>query len=236
MIVLGFDTSTSSTVVGLRLADATTLELRDDPGEGRRPGHATRLLALANELLRDADVAWGDIARIVVGVGPGTFTGLRVGVATARGLSQSLDVELVGVSSLLALSYAARSTAPDAKTGVLPVIDARRSEVFAALYDERTELIAPQPLAPGEIAPLLERAETATSFESWVAVGDGALRYRDVLEGASVMVAEPECALHRIQASAICTLGADAPAHGVPVLPDYRRRPDAEVALEGAVS
>jgi tRNA threonylcarbamoyladenosine biosynthesis protein TsaB len=223
-------------VVGLRLADASTLQLRDDPGKGERPGHATRLLALANDLLSDAGVAWGTIARVVVGVGPGTFTGLRVGVATARGLSQSLGVELVGVSSLLALSYAARASVPDARTGVLPVIDARRGEVFAGVYDEQIELIAPHPLAPGEIGALLERAEVATSLESWIAVGDGALRYRDALEHAGVLVPDPDCALHLIQASAICALGACASNHGAPVLPDYRRRPDAEIALEGAAS
>src|ERR1700722_10668811 len=234
MTVLGFDTSTSSTVVGLRLRDGTTLQLRDDPEEGERPGHATRLLSLTNELLSDADVAWGSVARIVVGVGPGTFTGLRVGVATARGLAQSLGVELVGMSSLLALSYAARASVPDGMTGVLPVIDARRGEVFAGVYDEQIELIAPHPLAPSEIGKLLERAQTAASVERWIAVGDGGLGYRDALEHARVLVPDPDCSLHRIQASAICALGAGVADYGAPVLPDYRRRPDAEIALEGA--
>lgn len=107
MIVLGFDTSTPATAVALRLPGGTIIQARDDPKEGDRPGHATRLLALAADLLAGAGLRFADLERIAVGVGPGTFTGLRVGVATARGLAQSLDVKLVGVSSLRALAVAA---------------------------------------------------------------------------------------------------------------------------------
>ena len=106
MIVLGLDTATPSTVVGLMLSDGNTLQARDDPTGGQRPGHATRLLPLVEALLVESGLAWKQIERIAVGVGPGTFTGLRIGIATARGLSQSLDIPLVGVSSLRALAHA----------------------------------------------------------------------------------------------------------------------------------
>ena len=117
MIALGFDTATPSTAVGLRLADGTTLTARDDPGLGERPGHATRLLAMADELLAEAGVAWSALDRIAVGLGPGRFTGLRVGIATARGLAQSLSVELVGVSSLMALAANAFSASAGSTAG-----------------------------------------------------------------------------------------------------------------------
>jgi len=107
VIVLGFDTATQATAVGLRLADGTTLHARDDPAAGAHPGHATRLLTIAGGLLAQAELSWGELERIAVGVGPGRFTGLRVGIATARGLAQSLDAPLVGVSSLRALAFAA---------------------------------------------------------------------------------------------------------------------------------
>ena len=97
MIVLGFDTATSATAVGLMLGEGRLLEARDDPPAGGHPGHATKLLGMAAALLEQGEVGWSDLDRLAVGVGPGTFTGLRVGVATARGLSQSLRAAMVGV-------------------------------------------------------------------------------------------------------------------------------------------
>ncbi len=231
MIVLGLDTATPATVVGLRLADGRTLEGRDDPGARQRPGHATRLLPLANGLLAEAQVDWSDLERIAVGVGPGTFTGLRIGIATARGLAQSLGVELVGVSSLRALAQGSGQEEPQR---VLAAIDARRGEVFVAAYEGGQELIAPQAASPDEVAGLLESAAIDTRAERWLALGDGAILYRETFERAGVHVAEDRCEHHRIRAHAICELGEQAAASGESVLPDYRRRPDAEIALEGA--
>lgn len=232
MIVLGLDTATAATVVGLTLPDGGTLQARDDPTGEQRPGHATRLLPLASSLLLQAGLAWKELERIAVGVGPGTFTGLRIGIATARGLSQSLGIPLVGVSSLRAL---ARGDIEE-DTGVLAVIDARRGEVFAAAYDGHCELLAPQALHPNAIEELFERAIIQTNLKRWVAVGDGAIRYRDVIELQGVVVPAGDSQLHRIQAHALCALGAFAPVEDSPIVPDYRRRPDAEIALEGAVS
>jgi tRNA threonylcarbamoyladenosine biosynthesis protein TsaB len=239
MIVLGFDTATPSTTVGLRLSDGSLSQARDDPAPGEHPGHATRLLAMAGELLAGAGVAWGALERIAVGVGPGTFTGLRVGIATARGLAQSLSVELVGVSSLQALALAAGA---DGHEAVLAVLDARRGEVFAAAY-AATEGRAPQELsparalAPEDLQSVLKEAarDGGEDRQPWIAVGDGAIRYRDHLELAGVTVAADSSPLHFIGAAAICELGASAPAAGCEqIVPDYRRRADAEIALEGA--
>jgi tRNA threonylcarbamoyladenosine biosynthesis protein TsaB len=248
MIVLGIDTSTPATAVGLTLPYGQVLQARDDPQGERRPGHATRLLPLASGLLVEADLAWAGIERVAVGVGPGTFTGLRIGVATARGLAQSLGVELVGVSSLLALSHAARTHGPNDKAGTLAVIDARRDEVFVAAYNGDSEVIPPLALAPTEIAELIEQARVDTGLERWLAVGDGAIRYRDALELSGASVPGDGSTLHRIDARAICELGSDpaalpsadpsgSPLAGdIAVVPDYLRRPDAEIALEGAAS
>jgi tRNA threonylcarbamoyladenosine biosynthesis protein TsaB len=243
MIVLGFDTATPATVVGLRLADGTTLQARDDPPDGQRPGHATRLLPLASELLAQADLRWGQIERIAVGVGPGTFTGLRIGVATARGLAQSLGVEVAGVSTLRVLAEAALR-APDAewpqsqagggaqvpKRGVLAAVDARRGEAFVALYAAGEEVAAPHALSPEELGGLPVGGAEGLR---WLAVGDGAVRFRGYVESLGVAVADDSSRLHRVDAGVLCELALDAPA-GAPeaVLPDYRRRPDAELALE----
>jgi tRNA threonylcarbamoyladenosine biosynthesis protein TsaB len=243
MIVLGLDTSTAATAVALRLPDGSTTHARDDPPAGAHPGHATRLLDMAHELLAGAGIPWGAVDRIAVGVGPGTFTGLRVGVATARGLAQSLPAELVGVSSLRALALAALAAEPAGEpapeAGVLAVIDARRGEAFAAAYAGAgsggpRELTAPAALPPGQLPDVLARAERAASGapRSWLAVGDGALRFREQLETAGIPTAPESSPLHLVSAAAVCELGALAtPVSLHELVPDYRRRPDAELAL-----
>ncbi len=224
MIVLGFDTATQATAVGLRLGDGTMLQASDDPAEGERPGHATRLLGLARQLLEEAAVGWSELERIAVGVGPGRFTGLRVGIATARGLAQSLGSGVVGVSSLRALARPAGEHAE----AVLAVIDARRGEVFAAAYLAGQESTPAGAVAPGALKDL-----TAVAAGPWLAVGDGAVRYRTYLEGAGIEVPDAGSRLHTIAGAAVCELGAASEAQALEaVLPDYRRRPDAEVALE----
>jgi tRNA threonylcarbamoyladenosine biosynthesis protein TsaB len=249
VIVLGFDTATSATAVGLRLADGTTLHARDDPGPGEHPGHATRLLALAARLLGEADLEWSALQRIAVGVGPGRFTGLRVGIATARGLAQSLAVELVGVSSPRAL---AEPAGKESEAPVLAVIDARRGEVFVAAYIAGEELISPRAAAPEELehilAQIAERegsrcAQTeghggrAGHEGRWWALGDGAVRYRDCLRAAGATVPEDSSSLHLISGEAICEIAVSRAGEAIAaVLPDYRRRPDAEIALERTVA
>jgi tRNA threonylcarbamoyladenosine biosynthesis protein TsaB len=233
VIVLGFDTATSATTVGLRLPDGSTLQARDDPAPGDHPGHATTLLAMAGALLAEAHSAWSALERIAVGLGPGTFTGLRVGVATARGLAQALEVELVGVSSLRALA----EPAGEGDVPVLAVIDARRGQVFAAAYAAGEELMSPRAVAPEDLASVVSaRVGAARATGSWLAVGDGAVRFRDHLETADMTVPADASPLHLVNAEAVCDLGVRAPAVAVreAILPDYRRRPDAEIALEGA--
>jgi tRNA threonylcarbamoyladenosine biosynthesis protein TsaB len=247
MIVLGLDTATAATAVALRLADASTTQARDDPRPGEHPGHATRLLALASELLAGAGVGWRDIDRIAVGVGPGTFTGLRVGIATARGLAQSLSAELVGVSSLRALAHAA--LASEEADSILAVIDARRGEVFAAAYERpasheasgvggEIELAPPRALSPDDLESVIAQAQQVDGarVRRWLAVGDGALRFPEAVHAAGITAPAADSPLHRVSAAAICELGVDAkPAdRWEEIVPDYRRRPDAELALETA--
>ncbi len=231
MILLGIDTSTPATTVGLRLSDGTVLQARDDPPAGGRPGHATRLLTLADGLLADAGIRWRGIERIAVGVGPGTFTGLRVGVASAHGLAHALGAQLVGISSLRALAHGANTQRPDCAT-ILAVIDARRGEAFCAAYTGQRELTPPRAMGP---AALGELGEELSEHGTWLAVGNGALAFAAQLRGAGGELPEDSSALHRIGAEAICQLGLDAPA-GDPraVLPQYCRRPDAEITLESA--
>jgi tRNA threonylcarbamoyladenosine biosynthesis protein TsaB len=238
VIVLGFDTATSATAVGLRLADGATLTARDDPQAGQRPGHATRLLPLADRLLEEAGIGWDALQRIAVGLGPGTFTGLRVGIATAHGLARSLGVDLVGVGSLHALAHGA---AGEWQGSILALIDARRREVFAGAFSSEESLAADEPLAapralaPEDIGELRSRGELRPREGPWFAVGDGAVLYRSHIEALGIEVPTDLSSLHKIDGAAICALAlAAAPSEPSAILPDYLRRPDAEIALQGA--
>jgi tRNA threonylcarbamoyladenosine biosynthesis protein TsaB len=244
VIVLGFDTATQASVVGLRLADGATLQARDDPQPAAHPGHATRLLAMAGGLLDDAGLGWAQVERIAVGLGPGRFTGLRVGIATARGLAQSSAAELVGVSSLQALALGAsraRSSSAGSSSGAtIAVIDARRGEAFAAAYaGPDREIAFAQPLDAGELETIVTTIERrgAPIGCSWLAVGDGALHFAAELRTAGAEVPGEGSALHLLDAGALCELGARAVAATAleAILPDYRRAPDAALARPLAV-
>ena len=220
--VLGFDTATPDTVVALAIDGGEPAELRHTPGPGERPGHAARLLPLAGALLDRAGLRFGDLARIGVGVGPGTFTGLRIGVATARALAQGSGAEVSAVSTLAALAEATGHDGP-----VLAVLDARRGEAFAAAYAHGVELIAPVAVRPEALAGLvLARPEPP---ESWLAAGDGAIAFRDQLEPAAVTVPADGNPCHRVSAVAICRLASSSvPVARDALVPEYVRLPDAE--------
>lgn len=219
MRVLVFDTATPGTVVGAAGDDGRLVERRHDPEPGERPGHAQRLLALTHEVLAEAGVGWERIERIGVGVGPGTFTGLRIGVATARALAQGTGAELAAVSTLGALAL------PAAAQGrpVLAVLDARRGEAFVAVWTGSEQLAAPRAVAPEALA-----AVVAEAGESPLAVGDGAVRFRDRLEAAGAEVPEDSSAAHRVGAAGLHALAVVAPVVDRDALvPEYVRPPDA---------
>jgi tRNA threonylcarbamoyladenosine biosynthesis protein TsaB len=220
-VVLGFDTATPDTVVALTSDHLEPLELRHAPAPGERPGHAAQLLPLAKALLDRAGLTFHDVERIGVGVGPGTFTGLRIGVATARALAQGTGAQTVPVSTLRALAEAAGHDGP-----VLAVLDARRGEAFAAGYRAGDELIAPVAVKPERLASLGEgRSEPG---HAWLAVGDGAVKFRDQLEPAAMAVPADGHPSHRVSAVAICRLASRLPPVARDALvPDYVRLPDA---------
>lgn len=220
-VVLGFDTATPDTVVGVAVDGRDPIELRHRPAPGERPGHAAKLLVLADRALTRAGVGFADVTRIGVGLGPGTFTGLRIGVATARGLTQGMGAALAGVSTLRALAVAAAHDGP-----VLAVLDARRGQAFVAAWHGEERLLAPAAVTPEELGALADPAHG-----TWLAVGDGALRFRDQLESAAVAVPADGSPLHGVSAAAICRLAAGAsPTPRETLLPEYVRLPDAEEA------
>jgi tRNA threonylcarbamoyladenosine biosynthesis protein TsaB len=227
--ILAFDTATRATSVAL-----DELELRDDPPGGLRPRHTTRLMPLIVEVLERTSTEWSELDRIAVGVGPGTFTGLRIGVATARSLSRARGIPLVAVSTLESLALNAAGgrnhpdREPDAPQAVVAVLDARRGEVFAAaweLAEPRRQLLAPAAFAPEELAGRL-----AAFVPSTLAIGEGAVEFREVLERAGVLIPADGSTLNRVtavnHARLARTLAVTDPNE---IRPDYLRLPDAEL-------
>jgi tRNA threonylcarbamoyladenosine biosynthesis protein TsaB len=194
VLTLAFDTATSV---------ATAALVRDGEVLGERASRAVRVLADADDLLREAGKDRSELEAIVVGVGPGSFTGLRLGVAAARGLAFALDLPVAGVSTLDALAAGA--------PGALPIIDAGRREVFTRVKDE-----------PVAVAPQELELEPGT-----LCVGDGALRYRIALEERGAEIPDDGDERHRPRARFHAEL---AKRFGPPdeVEPLYLRIPDAE--------
>jgi tRNA threonylcarbamoyladenosine biosynthesis protein TsaB len=217
--VIGFDTATDDTAVAA-LSDGEVVFSRSVEPAGGRPAHATSLLP---ELERAAAAAggWEAVGRIAVGVGPGSFTGLRIGIATARALGQALRVELAAVGTLAALARGAGGSGRQR----LAAIDARRGQLFAALYEDGGKPIwEPFVAAPGELA-----ARIAQLPDSPLAVGSGALRFRDELQESGAEIPGDSDPAHRLAAREVCEIGAlGAASDPEDITPIYLRPPDAE--------
>jgi tRNA threonylcarbamoyladenosine biosynthesis protein TsaB len=216
--VLGMDTSTAATSVCVLRGDGAAFAV-DPPPERllAPPGHSRELMPAVATAMERAGLDWDAVDAIALGVGPGTFTGLRIGVATARTLAHARGIPLHPVSSLAAL--AAGIDAPLR----IALIDAKRGELFAALHGPGEELVAPFVASPEEVVERLgDRARDA------LAAGDGSLRFRAVLETAGVSVAPDGSELHVVRALHVCRLAATVPpAAPEAVYPNYLRQPDA---------
>jgi tRNA threonylcarbamoyladenosine biosynthesis protein TsaB len=193
MLILAFDTATDV---------ATSALVSDGEVVGERTSRAVTVLEDIDALLRQAGAHTRELDGIAVGIGPGSFTGIRIGLATARGLALALGVPVAGVSTLDALA----AGAPEA----LPVIDARRGEVFVLQAEPRV-------LPPDEL-------ELAAGT---VCVGSGAVRYRSLLEAAGAEVPPDQDERHLPRARFHAQLARDfGPAEAVG--PMYLRVPDAD--------
>jgi tRNA threonylcarbamoyladenosine biosynthesis protein TsaB len=223
--ILGIDTATADVAVAVARVGDVIWEGREPPSGKGRPRHAETLLA-AVERAVEAAGGWEAIGTIGLGIGPGTFTGLRVGIATGRALAQATGLEIAPVTSLAAL---ARGIADRDRRPGLAVIDARRDELFAGLYGADDEPIwQPFVAAPEAIA---ERAADLPTPP--LAAGDGSLRFRHRLEAAGVEVLPDSDRAHTMAARHICALAERAPRlRPEQVTPIYLRKPDAEVWRE----
>jgi tRNA threonylcarbamoyladenosine biosynthesis protein TsaB len=247
MTLLAIESATDMVGVGLVRSGGGEVERVHQGGRA----HAELLVPSIEEACAIAGCTIRDVEQIAVDVGPGLFTGLRVGVATAKALAQALGIEVIGVSSLDILAAAAarqfgldeEGEEEEGAAPVVSVVDARRREVFVALYrfdrmpvdpasvrDDR-----PHPIDPEELVRLV--AELAAEVGRVVVVGDGAVRYHHLLssipsadirtEGLS---SPPPLVLAHLALSRLAA-GAHPIAPGE-LLPDYRRPADAKINWE----
>jgi tRNA threonylcarbamoyladenosine biosynthesis protein TsaB len=220
--ILGWDTSTALLSVAVTAGRDPVAERTVDSDAEGRPTHARELVGAIEAAVSEAG-GWHSLDRLAVGTGPGTFTGLRIGVATARAIAQATGLELVGVSSLAALAAGAGETGP-----VLAVIDAKRNEVFASLVEDSVATWEPSVGAPSELA---ERVRSANL--SPLAIGDGAVRFRGELEASGAHVPPDDDGVHRVGARHLCLIAEGAePSPLAEIKPTYLRRPDAELWRE----
>lgn len=175
MLILGIDTATEqiSVAIGGHEGVIVTFELV----RGRRHGE---VLAPAIEFVcAQSEIELRDLGVIAVDIGPGLFTGMRVGLATAKALAQALRIPMIGISSLDLLAFRARH----AGRVVVPVVDARKGEVFWAMYRQVPGGI--QQVAPPTVGPIDDLvADLLARSQETLCVGDGAARYRaEILDG-----------------------------------------------------
>ena len=199
-LVLALDTSMDEAVVGIVEAKPRRVMV-----EAR--GRPVALVAELAELARRAGFAPSDLEGVVVGVGPGRYTSLRIGLASAKAVAAALGVPLAGVSSLAALA----ANAP----GASALIDARRGEVFAAL-----------PSSAAGLEPICASV-SELALEGQLCVGDGALAYRASLDARGAEVPPEDDPRHRMSVAGLAALPwtFEEPSAVEPV---YMRVPDAE--------
>jgi len=227
MRVLAFDTALGACSAAL-FEDGV---IRARRFERRARGHAEALLPMVEAVRTEAGIAYSDLDLLAVTVGPGTFAGLRIGLAAARGLALAVGLPLMGLTTLEAIAAAAGETA-GADT-LLAAIDARRAEIYAqAFAADLSPLAPPGVLTPAAALALLPRGRG-------LVVGSGARRIRDAVEGTPAGLvfrdepAEPDAAVIASLAAERAARRGLPPAGAEPPSPLYLRPPDARLP-EGA--
>jgi tRNA threonylcarbamoyladenosine biosynthesis protein TsaB len=224
MLILGISTSTSQ--VGCAIGGHEGILAAVYSTRGRR--HAETLIPAVEFLCQQARVELSDIGAVAVDLGPGMFTGLRVGVASAKALSHARRLPMIGVASLDLLAFPLRHS----NRRIVRAIDAGRGEIFHASYRQSPggvqRLTAPEVATPADLA-----SDLLATNEELLLVGDGAIRYKDDLQVVTrIELADPGMAYPQaaslVQLAHARALREDfvTPAELTPL---YLRKPDAEI-------
>ncbi|MBA7654948.1 tRNA threonylcarbamoyladenosine biosynthesis protein TsaB [subsurface metagenome] len=173
MRILGIETSTMTGSVALmdeeRLIAEYTLNLRET--------HTSRLMPAIDRILKDASLTLKDLDGIAVSLGPGSFTGLRIGIATAKGLAQGLNIPIVGIPTLDGLAF----NLFHCKDLICPILDARKGEVYCALYRNRKRLTKHMACEPDELLKKIALRVKGQGSRA-IFLGDGIEVYGDLIK------------------------------------------------------
>lgn len=217
-LTLAYDTATPHLCVVLADAGCIVAQ-RTDPGG--RSTHAERLNLLVAEVLAEAGAGWKDVAAVAVGIGPGSYTGLRIGLSAAKGWCFARAIPLFGLPTLEVLSHQLAAEAPMMPVGAAwwPMVDARRMEVFTACFDQVEERVGPS-------APLiLDEAWVAqrTAEGPLVVFGDGADKAVELWAGRSDVLHMPgiQPAAAGLARCAAQHVAKRSPADLAYLVPDY---------------
>lgn len=174
--LLLIDTSTKNCSVAL--SDDGQIVSWREKNEGY--SHAEYLAVMIQEVLQEAKIGGNDIAAVAVAKGPGSYTGLRIGVSTAKGLCYGLDIPLISIETLQSMVY--QSELPEANFYV-PMIDARRMEVYCAVYNDKKEPIEPT------VASIVDETSFADYLDNGKVLffGDGALKCKEVIQSDNAL-------------------------------------------------
>ncbi|MCK4325357.1 tRNA (adenosine(37)-N6)-threonylcarbamoyltransferase complex dimerization subunit type 1 TsaB [bacterium] len=223
MIVLSMDTSTRTGSVAVVEKSGLIAEYNLNIAET----HTSRLMPMIDQVLRDARFTIKEMDAIAVGLGPGSFTGLRIGIATAKGLAMALNKPIVGIPTLDALAHNL-SSAPGL---ICPILDAKRGEIYTALYRYRGYIL--KKLTENLVLPmrdLLPKINEPVTF-----LGDAIDIYQDLIEEelgkkasfAPISLRLPRAANVAVLAFKKLKAGKEGPLHRIKPL--YIRRAEAEV-------
>jgi tRNA threonylcarbamoyladenosine biosynthesis protein TsaB len=210
MLILGLDTCLSSCSVAVLDGARVVASAR----EVMARGHQERLAPMARDVMVEAGLAFDRLDRIAVTVGPGSFTGLRVGIAFAKGLALALDKPTVGIGTLEAL-------AAEASGLVFPAIDARRGQLYLQACEDGRALMAPDALTAEVAAARIAELSQGRPF---TLVGSGAALLTDLAPSATVIEAQGADARHVARLAQARTPG--------PLKPLYLRAPDAKLPAQ----
>ena len=225
MVILGIETSTKT--CSIALADGE--KIRDEISLHLGLFHSERVIPLLDEILKSNGMAIKDIDGIAVSIGPGSFTGIRIGVSTARGLAQSLNIPLVGIPSLDGLAFGMETSGEV----VCPMIDALRREIYTALYEGRKRLTPHQLIGiESWLEGLKDKGETI------LFLGEAVDIYEDLIKDSlkkKAKIVEKE--KRYASADRVAQLGLEKLVSGEgkkydEVFPLYIRKPEAEVKWE----